>query len=190
MGFMDSRDKLRAFAHQVANVARELGIAADARFDERRSRLVDGALSIDLLNMLHVVSWETVDDTVVADLLQPRTLGSAGWLGRVDVVRAMLARGADPAAPESDGITPIDRTICAWVTSDLHVACVEAMLDAGAIPLPSHGTSLRIEAVGDPAGIAISELLASRATTPELRDDFAATAATFREHPLPGIPQD
>lgn len=114
--------------------------------------------------------------------------GRAGWLGRVDAVRALLAAGTDPALPDPDGITPIDRTICAWVTTDLHVACIEAMLDAGATPLPSHAASLRIEAIGDPAGIAIAELLARRATTPELRDELAAIADVFRDEPVPGIP--
>jgi hypothetical protein len=105
-------------------------------------------------------------------------------------VRSLLAAGVDPAAPEHDGITPIDRTICAWVTSDLHVACVEAMLDAGATPQRSHGASLRCEAVGNPAGIAIAELLARRATTAELRDELASIAAVLRENPVPGPPLD
>ncbi|NVB80144.1 MAG: hypothetical protein HOV81_17250 [Kofleriaceae bacterium] len=188
---MDSRDKLRAFARRVSEVACELAIVRDPRFDERRSRIIDGAIAIDLLNPLHVVSWRVdVEHSVLVDLLQPTLLGTAGWLGRIDVVRTMLAAGVDPAAPDRDGITPIDRTICAWVTTDLHVACVEAMLDAGATPLPSHGASLRCEAVGDPAGIAIAELLARRATRAELRAEFASIAEVLRENAVPGMPLD
>lgn len=189
---------LRAFARQVADVARDLGVVRDPKLDERKSRIIESpgaagaasAVSIDLLNLLHAVDWKPVERARVVELLQPRTLGSAGWLGRVDVVRTMLAAGVDPSAAEEDGITPIDRTICAWVTSDLHVACVEAMLDAGAVPQMSHSASLRCEAVGDPAGIAIADLLARRATTPELRDHFQGIADVFREDPLPGIPLD
>lgn len=166
---------LRAFAHTAAALARELGVLVEPCYDEERCRLTgrDGR-AIDLYNPWHFTGCRAdADRAALQILLLPTDLGTAGYLGRVDVVGRLLAAGADPDRADESGLTPIDRTVCAWVTTDLHVACVEALLAAGAPVRRSHLQSLGGDAVGSAADIRIAERLAAHAGDPDLRDDLA-----------------
>jgi hypothetical protein len=166
---------LRAFARAAAALARELGVLAEPRYDEERCRLVDrDGRAIDVYNPWHFTGCRADPDrTALRSLLLPADLGTACYLGRIDVVERLLASGADPARPDEAGLTPIDRAICAWVTTDLHVACVEALLSAGAPPTRSHLRSLGGDAVGSAADIQIAQRLAAHTDDPDLRDDIA-----------------
>jgi hypothetical protein len=173
---------LRAFARAAAALARELGVLAEPRFAEEHCRLVgaDGR-EIDLYNPWHATGCRAdADRAELQPLLLPSDLGTAGHLGRIDVVERMLAAGADPCAPDAAGQTPIDRTICAWVTTDLHLACVEALLAAGARPSPSHVHNLGMEAVGSSWDIKIVERLAASTDDLDLREQLSGLILLWR----------
>jgi hypothetical protein len=179
----DFQDRaLRTFARAAAALARELGVLIDPRHDEERCRLVGGnGRAIDLYNPWHFTGCRADPDrAALQTLLLPRDLGTAGYLGRIDVVERLLAAGADPDRADESGLTPIDRTICAWVTTDLHVACVEALLAAGAPARRSHFDSLRTEAVGSAADIQIAERLAARTGDGGLREELAGLILLWR----------
>jgi hypothetical protein len=166
---------LRAFARVAAALARDLGVLVEPRYDEERCRLIgrDGR-AIDLYNPWHFTGCRAdVDRTALRLLLAPTDLGTACYLGRIDVVQRLLAEGADPARADESGMTPIDRAICAWVTTDLHVACVDALLAAGAPATRSHLQSLGGDAVGSAADVQIAQKLAAHTKDPSLREDLA-----------------
>jgi len=173
---------LRAFARAAAALAHELGVLVDPQHDEERCRLIGrNGRAIDLYNPWHFAGRRADPDrTALQTLLLPPDLGTAGYLGRVDVIECLLAAGAHPDQPDPSGLTPIDRTIRAWVTTDLHVACVDALLAAGTPPRWSHLESLRAEAMGSIADIQIAERLAERTPAPGLRDELAALVLLWR----------
>lgn len=166
---------LRDFARAAAALAHELGVLVEPRLDEERCRLVDReGRAIDLYNPWHFAGRRAYPDrAALRAVLLPLDLGTAGYLGRIDVIARLLAAGADPARLDEENLSPIDRTICAWVTTDLHVACVEALLAAGARPTRAHLQSLGGDAVGSAADIQIAERLAAHTDDPDLRDDLA-----------------
>jgi hypothetical protein len=148
------------FARFVAEVGRRTGALADPVFVESHFRLFDRGVKIDLYNPWNLTGCKPdADEDRIARMLQPRELGEAGYLGRVDVVRRFLAAGADPNAPEPDGVLPICRTLAAWVTTDLHVEVVFALFDAGLIVNRSQIGSLLSETVGSEIDCVLAQLL-------------------------------
>ncbi len=173
---------LRAFARAAATLARDLGVLVDPRHDEDHCRLVgrDGR-EIDLYNPWHFAGCRADPDrAALHTLLLPPDLGTAGYLGRIDVIKRLLAEGADPGRPDPAGQTPIDRTISAWVTTDLHVACVEALLAAGAPVTHEHARRLGTEALGTAADIQIVERLAAHTDDPDLREKLTGLILLWR----------
>ncbi len=158
------REEARRFATLVAQLGRSTGALVDPVFVEPRFRLVDGAVQIDLYNPWHLTGCKPdPDETSIAHMLRPRQLGEAGTLGRVDVVRRLLAAGADPNAPEPDGVSPLQRTLAAWVTTDLHLEVVSALLDAGLVVHRSSLGALLAETTGSEVDLALAQLLTRRA---------------------------
>jgi len=154
----------RVFAQKAAEMARRLGVLSNPIFDEERFRLVDGDIAIDLYNPWHLTGCRVdPDERELARLLAPTELGAAGYLGRIDVVRRLLAAGVDPNASERDGVSPLQRTLAAWVTTDLHLEVVTALLDAGVIVDREQIGLLLAETAGSEVDGAIAELLTRRA---------------------------
>ena len=154
----------RTFAKVVAEVGCRAGSLVAPMFMEPRFRLVDGEVQIDLYNPWHLTGCKPdPDEAKLASMLRPQELGEAGYLGRVDVVRRFLAAGADPNAPEPDGVSPIQRTLAAMVTTDLHIQVVSALFDAGLIVRRSSIGSLLAETVGSEIDLALAQLLERRA---------------------------
>ncbi|HWO22849.1 MAG TPA: hypothetical protein VNO30_29015 [Kofleriaceae bacterium] len=163
-------------------MARELGVLADPHHDEERCRLVDrDGRQIDLHNPWHFTGCTAEPDrAALQSLLLPTDLGTAGHFGRIDVVERLLRDGADPGLTDPNGLTPIDRTISAWVTTDLHVACVDALLAAGAPVMPDHVHRLGMDAVGSSMDIQIVERLAAHTTDPDLREQLSGLIQIWR----------
>ena len=183
-------DHLPELAQHVAALARELGILVEPTFDRERARLVDrSGLQLDLANLWYRARWcAQPDRTSLARWLQPEDVGDAGSLGRIDLIEAWIAAGVRPDADA------VERTIGAWQTTDLHVACVRAMLDAGAPVTDAHSNRLCGDAVGSEPDSAIALLLAEHATEPRLSAHFvglatAWTALRARREPPPGTPR-
>jgi hypothetical protein len=173
---------LRAFAQAAAALARDLGVLIEPRHDEERCRLVgrDG-LQIDLHNPWHFTGCRADPDrAALQSLLLPTDLGTAGYLGRIDIVERLLREGADPRGLDPAGQTPIDRTITAWVTTDLHVACVDALLAAGAPVTRDHVHRLGNDAVGSSMDIKIVERLAAHTKDPDLREQLTGLIQIWR----------
>jgi hypothetical protein len=173
---------LRAFARAAATLASDLGVLVEPRHDEKTCRLVgrDGR-EIDLYNPWHFVGCRADPDrAALQSLLLPADLGTAGYLGRIDVVERLIKEGADPGRPDQAGQTPISRTISAWVTTDLHVTCVEVLLAAGAPVLDEHAHRLGTEAVGSAADIQIVQRLAAGTDDPDLREKLTGLIMLWR----------
>jgi len=77
-----------------------------------------------VLNLLHNydVDLEQTDD--VEGL---RALHYAAWDGRVEIVEALLEKGANPNALDNDGFTPLNLAVLSG-----HLGCVRLLLDHGA----------------------------------------------------------
>ncbi len=172
------------FAAHVATIAKRIGLMSQPRFDQRLSRLVDASLAIDLLNMRFRVDFDKPVDEQVSKLLQPMSLQTAGFLGRIDVVRTLLAAGISPNETSGGRNTPLDSTLAAWIVTGLHFACVEALLDAGALPTPSTYDVMIIEGVGSEVAIAIAELLVRRTEDPALKDLFRTVVGMYRDESI------
>lgn len=90
--------------------------------------------------------------------------------GRADVVRALLAAGADPGALDGRGDTPLDLAGTPWVASLLAEAGAPLRTNRQATPL--HITCHR--AAGDASWLEVAGLLLARGADPGARDEFGA----------------
>lgn len=82
-------------------------------------------------------------------------LHQAAYVGRVDVVRRLLAEGADPNGHHDEaqtgwhcGPTPLSKAICAWTVTADHVTIVELLLAHGARVDDSHFADWSADAMG------------------------------------------
>jgi hypothetical protein len=88
----------------------------------------------------------------------PRHLGHACYFGRVDFVQAAIRAGR-PLNGEDYGGNPIAAAFEAWVTTPLHLRCVELLFEAGAKPTLEQFQSFGAESVGTDIDFAMLELL-------------------------------
>lgn len=121
-------------AARLADIARAKCVMQRPQYvREPWRQLVEGSLRIDLLNVYHAshqLRAPDAEDSVEA-WIDPKHLGHACYFGRVDVVCALIVAGA-PLDGQDYGGDPISAAMGAWVTTPLHVECVEALLEAGA----------------------------------------------------------
>lgn len=122
-------------AERLMAAAKEHGLMESPRVDWATHRLVEGDLQLDMLNVFHHSRQleSTHTESIIAHWATPRTISEACSFGRVDEVRARLAAGG--LGYEED---PIAGATAAWVTTSLHVECVQLLLEAGAVVELSH----------------------------------------------------
>jgi len=139
----------RQFARKLSSIATAHGVMSDPFLDEKASRLVEGDLQIDLLNIWHQTAQLTHrdSDTLVQTWISPSHLGHVCYFGRVDVVERHIATGL-PLDGEDYGGNPIAAAVEAWVVTPLHVRCVELLFDAGAASTMEQFNAWNAESVG------------------------------------------
>ena len=93
-------------------------------------------------------------------------LHRAAYHGRVDVVRHLLALGADPNQPHPRGEvtwvcgpTPLNKAISAWAVTSDHVQVVRLLLEAGARVESHHFDDHRADSTGSKNDAEILALL-------------------------------
>ena len=100
-------------------------------------------------------------------------LHDASYFGRVDVVKHLLDRGADPNQhhdPSSNswtcGPTPLSKAITAWSVTDAHVEIVALLIRHGARVDDGHMSDFAADAVGSELDQRISALLEQNLASP------------------------
>ncbi|MDX2015735.1 MAG: hypothetical protein SFW67_36410 [Myxococcaceae bacterium] len=134
------------FHDAALELARRSGLFRDPRLDTDEGQLVEGELRVDLLNAWHLGNHHPETGLgFLETLFAPASLVEAAAYGRLDVVRHAIA---DQALDR--GVPAINAAIAAFVVTDLHVTCVEALYAAGVPFHASHEATFAAESVGLP----------------------------------------
>jgi hypothetical protein len=143
------------FHDAALDLARRSGLFRAPRLDPDEGQLVEGDLRVDLLNAWHLGHHHPETGTgFLETLFAPASLVEAAAYGRVDVVRRAIADGA-----LDRGVLAINAAIAAFVVTDLHVTCVEALYAAGVPFHPSHEATFAAESCGLPNDARLRELM-------------------------------
>jgi uncharacterized protein len=95
---------------------------------------------------------------------------AASW-GHRGVVRSLLAAGADPNMPESDGFTPL-----IWAARGGWYECARDLLDAGADPNQAgHGGTTPLHLAAQEGWLRLVRLLLERGADPRVADEDGRT---------------
>jgi hypothetical protein len=149
-----------AFVEAMKDVACARGLMRRPVFDEKSCQLVEADVRVDLLNVWHACRQRRHPRTaeIIDDWIQPRHLGHACHFGRIDVVRRAVETNS-PLNGEDYGGNPIAAAIEAYVVTELHVQCVEALFAAGATATLDQFDSYSAESVGSDCDRAVLALL-------------------------------
>jgi hypothetical protein len=154
-----------AFHDAAVRIAQRAGVFRAPRLDPDEGLLEEGDLRVDLLNAWHLFNHHPERGTgFLETLFAPASLVEAAAYGRLDVVRRAITR-----QDVADGVAAIDAAIAAFVLTDLHVACVEALYEAGVPFHSSHEATFAAESCGLPNDARVFALISAartRASTP------------------------
>jgi hypothetical protein len=130
--------------------------------DANSGCLVDGPPRIDLLNAWHHSLMRPAQrDRFLAELFDPPDLVVAAAYGRIDLVERALRLGLPV-----DGVPAVAAAVGAFVVTDLHVACVEALFRAGVPHHPSQDDAFLAESAGTAQDRVMGELLSEARQKP------------------------
>ena len=121
------------FVRAMTRAVQSTGLMQNPTFNPASSQLTEGRLALDLFNVWHATQQldHPESRTIVDNWLRPKHLGHACYFGRADVVQSAIDKGL-PLDGEDYGGNPIAAAFEAYVTTPLHLRCVELLFEAGA----------------------------------------------------------
>lgn len=148
-----------AFLDRVTRLVREAELMREPRFDAGTSTLSEGLLVLDLLNVWHHSRQLTHPQTeeILERWLHPPSLETAAAFGRLDVVQAAIAGGAELYGRTAGD--PIDLAVGAFCVTPLHLALVRRLIAAGVPVHRAHLSTWSREAIGSKLDFELNELL-------------------------------
>ena len=165
------------FIEKMKAIVRSAGLMKDPHFKVPECQLVEGNLTLDLLNVWHEThqGQRPNADEYVECWLRPKHLGHACYYGRVDVVEAAIKAGRPLDGQDYRG-NPIAAAFEAFVTTKLHLRCIELLFEAGARPSLLQFRAYQVESMGreiDAAMMAVLVRYAERSDDAALRERAA-----------------
>ncbi len=161
------------FVDRMMTVVKSSGLMGRPVFDRAACRFVEGPLLLDLLNVWHLTLERQPVETeeIIERWLRPKHLGHACYFGRVDVVESAINTGL-PLDGADFGGNPIAAAFEAFVTTPLHLRCVELLFRAGAKATLEQFNAHSVESTGSSVDVAMRLVLvehAKRSKDPAVR---------------------
>lgn len=155
-----------AFLERVTRLVREAGLMRAPRFDAETSSLSEGMLVLDLLNVWHHSRQLThpQTDEILQSWLNPPSLETAAAFGRLDLVKAAIAGGAELSGRTAGD--PIDLAVGAFCVTPLHVELVRQLIAAGVPVHRGHLATWSRESMGSRLDFELNELLHAHLNDP------------------------